>query len=265
MAVDKGSFSIKKRYLYKFLRTLRPVTDEVRVEFKDDMVGLVAVDPAHVCMLDVKLGYEYMEDYEGLEDITLGLSVPKLRMFMSNFKYDDVLDVSIYRDRVRDYKGGSIKKDFMKVSCEGFSRTIPMLDTMGMADPNIPSLDFPVQLELNNEIFRTMVDLSDQMADHIQVIVDDDKMKMVAEDDHDDLTFDSDDRDFDPNITWEHNPGREEAMFAIDYFEDIINVLPKKADLKAKFKSEYPMRLKFQQEDKAIQGYYLLAPRLESE
>lgn len=258
---SKGSFSVTKRLFYKYLRIIDAVYDEAKLDQENGNIHTKVVDPAHVCMLETWLDESAFEEIDF--DRNIGISTKRVKSFMSNFKYDDLMKINIINSSQIGFDGNKTDREYMNIKANGYNKDLPLLDTEGMTEPSVPTLEHKVKFNLNNEVIRNILEMG--VTDHIRIIVDEDSVFIESARDDDRVYFDSEEADMDLELDWNGEPEPQESLFADDYLKVMTHALPKKTDLLISLKEEYPMKLEFSVEDDDIDGYFLMAPRIESD
>lgn len=258
----KCSFGVTKRKFYKYLRLVEALYDEARLKIDDEYnLHTKVVDPAHVAMVEIWL------DKDGLDSMDsnpreFGMPIKKMRNFMSNFRYDNLMSIKVIDSEGLSYDGSLENRDYMNIKVNGYNKDIPLLDTAGMTDPNVPNISHSVNLKLNNEVLRNVLNMS--VGDHIRMIADDDYLYIESTEDGDRFYWDSDEANVDLGMEWKQDVEKQEMLFADDYLKSLSKALPKSTELELSLKTDYPMRIRFNIEDGNIYGYYLMAPRIEN-
>jgi len=106
--------------------------------------------------------------------------------------------------------------------------------------------------------------ISDHMAFEI---TDDGELLMYAEEDLNDVAFNSSDSDIDLDMEFFDGPTSVKSMFARDYLKDITKTLNgvNAKELNITMGKDFPIKLEFEVEDGGVNGFCLLAPRIESD
>lgn len=254
----KGKIRVTKRKLYKFIKLIRPIYDEVIIQSHDEGIKVKVVDPAQVALVVVHLdksGFQHLD----LDD-DIAVNTRTINHFMRKFlKFDDVMDIKISSSPRMDFEGSMKDSEHMKIEAKGYSYDTPLLDPTGMTEPSIPKLsEQNTEIKINNSVIRNISENS--LSDAIIFTVVDNDLNITSTSDSDKLEFSSIKSEDDIDINGED----VRAIFIKDYLKDISKALPKNYDLELKMGNDYPLKIKFSIEDGDIHGYYLLAPRIES-
>ena len=166
---------------------------------------------------------------------------------------------------------GDMEKDDslnrLVVNIGNMTRAMPLLDTSGMPDPKVPSLDLPASISISvNEISQGLK-ASKSVSDHIALSTTKDSFRLVCEGDNQnkvDLSLGQD--------QLEKLDSSEDAtsLFSLEYFALMVNSLPSDRILHINLGSDLPVKV---DADLAVddmtgaQGNvkFLLAPRIDRE
>lgn len=259
--VDKVKVSelkLKKKYLYKFMKHARAFLKEIKIDFTEEGMEMISVEPAHVGMVEETLYKSAFEKYEE-DTISLGVNIEKIQEFLKSFDYDDLVTMEIYKDA--DYN----KQPFIKMTASRdlytLSDTKMGLDPAGMEKTSLPSLELLTEFETSNEALRVMVDHIKNIDDTLFMIYDDGEVELYAEEDREDTKMKLQEIEF---IEQPEDKRRLESMIARGYISDVVNTIRKKKDVKISLGNDYPVRFEAGFEDGKGEVKYLIAPRLKN-
>jgi len=107
------------------------LVQELKIVFKKDGVYIISVDPAHIAMVATVLKNIACEEYNINEtgELTIGIDLSKIRDFLKIGKPSDIF--------IFDYDSENHR---LVVRLGNLVRTMGLLDTAGMPDPEIPRL-----------------------------------------------------------------------------------------------------------------------------
>lgn len=240
---------VKSEVLKELVEIVQTVVDEVKINVTEDGLSLKAVDPAHVAMVDLDLDKDAFESYEA-EEVELGLSLAKIDKFLNLAKSGSIVEMTQDKDE---------NQLIMKV--DNITRKMPLLDTAGMTDPNLPSLDLPINLKLKGRYLLSGVRASKDIADHISITANSDGFEILSEEENDVVRLNLSEDEL------ESLDAQEEvrSLFALDYFSDMIKCVSSDTVLDIELGKDYPIKMDFEFADGDGQVTYLLAPRIESQ
>lgn len=264
-------YKIKKKRLRKFIDLLKAIDDEHRIELKEDCWNVKSVDPAHVAMIDIDITQDAFEEFESRDEVR-ALNINILDNFLGYYKKDDIIELD-FKEKVEkvDRSGAFEDPDYKKVDVgyitlrgeiiDGFYHNTRhrLLDTAGMSSPSVPDLDLKVQFEIPNRILQVITDYTNDIGiDHTRIRIENERVIFEGQDgdkrtdiSSTDVELESEERDI-----------SLESVYANDYLKDLVDVFAKEQTLTLSLQEDYPAEISF--EDDGIEGFFLLAPRIET-
>jgi len=239
---------IKSEVLKELVEIVGTIVDEVKINLDEDGLSLKAVDPAHVAMVDLSLSKDAFESYEANET-ELGLNLNKVEQFLKLSGSGDIISIDHDEDENR-----------LTMQVNSITRQMALLDTAGMTDPNVPSLDLPLNLKIRGEYLLNGVKASENISDHVSITANPDGFEIFSEEDEDTVRLSLNEDDL------EELSANEEvrSLFALDYFSSMIKCVSKDAILDIELGADYPIKIEFGFAEGDGNVRYLLAPRIES-
>ena len=246
---------IKADSIKEFIGTVGALVDEAKMNVSEDGIQVKAVAPSHVAMIEANLVKSAFDSYEAAP-VEMGIDVDKFKTVLSVAGKEDMVDME---------KDDSLNR--LVVNIGNLTRAMPLLDTSGMPDPKVPSLDLPASISVSvNEISQGLK-ASKSVSDHIALSTTKDSFRLVCEGDNQnkvDLSLGKD--------QLEKLDSSEDAtsLFSLEYFALMVNSLPSDRILHINLGSDLPVKV---DADLAVddmtgaQGNvkFLLAPRIDRE
>ena len=246
---------IKADSIKEFIGTVGALVDEAKMNVSEDGIQVKAVDPSHVAMIEANLVKSAFDSYEAAP-VEMGIDIDKFKTVLSVAGKEDMVDME---------KDDSLNR--LVVNIGNLTRAMPLLDTSGMPDPKVPSLDLPASISVSvNEISQGLK-ASKSVSDHIALSTTKDSFRLVCEGDNQnkvDLSLGKD--------QLEKLDSSEDAtsLFSLEYFALMVNSLPSDRILHINLGSDLPVKV---YADLAVddmtgaQGNvkFLLAPRIDRE
>src|SRR3972149_9913473 len=146
---------VKAEVLKEVVDVVSTLVDEAKFNSGKDAVTVKAVDPAHVAMVDLSLDRSAFEAYKA-EEGELGGDLDKMKEILRLAKSGDVITLSHDEDKNR-----------LVVAVGNTTRRMALVDTAGMSDPKVPSLNLPAKLTVRAEELRQGIRASEGHSDHI--------------------------------------------------------------------------------------------------
>ena len=250
-------FRADARTLKAFVAQLDHLVDEVRVHLTGDGWHVLAVDAAHVAMVDLRLdgmdGFERRAEGIGRIDygIAFGMDMTKLKEALRLAKKDAEVGVTL------DLPDPD-EKDRITVEIGPIMRTMAVVDTSGMADPRVPTLNLPATVTIPATDLLEATKALESITDHVRLTVTREGLTVLGEGDVDKASL-----VFRPADGCEVEMSGDEqhtSLFPLDYLQAFLKSV-KSEKVVLRLGTDYPVRADW---DGATRGTYLLAPRIEN-
>ncbi len=244
---------IKAESLKEFIGAVGSLVDEAKVNVNEDGIQIKAVDPSHVAMIEANLVKSAFDSYEA-KSMEMGMDIDKFKNVLTVAGKDEMVDLEKDDDLNR-----------LVVNIGNLTRAMPLLDTSGMPDPKVPSLDLPSTVNVVvNEIAQGLK-ASKSVSDHIALSTDKNSFRLVCEGDNQnsvDLSLGKD------QLEKLDSPDEATSLFSLEYFSLMVNSLPADRILHINLGTDLPVKI---DADLAVddmtgaQGNvkFLLAPRID--
>jgi proliferating cell nuclear antigen len=146
---------LKADILKEMVDVVSTLVDEAKFNVGKDSVAVKAVDPAHVAMVDLSLDRSAFEGYKA-EEAELGIDMDKMKEILRLAKAGDIISLTHDEDKNR-----------LVVAVGNTTRRMSLVDTAGMSDPKVPSLNLPAKLTVRTDELRQAIRASESVSDHI--------------------------------------------------------------------------------------------------
>ena len=246
---------IKADNLKEFIGTVGSLVDEAKLNVNEDGMQIKAVDPSHVAMIEANLIKSAFDSYE-TDVAEMGIDVDKFKTVLAVAGKEDM--ISLEKDD---------KLNRLVVNIGNLTRAMPLLDTSGMPDPKVPSLDLPAFVSVSVEEISQGLKASKSVSDHIALSTTKDSFRLVCEGDNQnrvDLTLGKE------QLEKLVSPEETTSLFSLEYFALMVNSLPPDRILHINLGNDLPVKV---DADLAIEDLtgaqgnvkFLLAPRIDRE
>ncbi len=246
---------IKADNLKEFIGTVGSLVDEAKLNVNEDGMQIKAVDPSHVAMIEANLIKSAFDSYE-TDVAEMGIDVDKFKTVLAVAGKEDM--VSLEKDD---------KLNRLVVNIGNLTRAMPLLDTSGMPDPKVPSLDLPAFVSVSVEEISQGLKASKSVSDHIALTTTKDSFRLICEGDNQnrvDLTLGKE------QLEKLVSPEETTSLFSLEYFALMVNSLPPDRILHINLGNDLPVKV---DADLAIEDLtgaqgnvkFLLAPRIDRE
>jgi len=239
---------IESRILKDLVDIVGTIVDEVKINLKEDGLSLKAVDPAHVAMVELNLSKDAFNSFEASET-EIGLNLNKMDQFLKLAGSNDLVSIQHIEEENR-----------LLLEVDNITQKMPLLDTAGMTDPSVPTLDLPISLKIEGKHLLKGVKASQNISDHIAITANPDGFEIFSEEDEDMVRLKLTEDDL-----VELDAKQEvRSLFALDYFSSMIKCVSSDTPLNIELGADYPIKIQFDFADGDGNVRYLLAPRIES-
>jgi len=240
---------VKADVLKEVVDVISTLVDEAKFNVTKDGVSVKAVDPAHVAMVDLSLDRGAFEAYRA-DECELGIDMDKVKEVLRLAKAGDTITMTHEEDKNR-----------LVLNVGNTTRRMSLVDTAGMSDPKVPSLNLPARVTIRTEELRQGIRASESVSDHIALIVGPDGFEIVSEGDTDTVSHKV------PKDLLEDLQAKEvvRSLFPLDYFSNMVKAISTAGSVKLHLGSDYPVKMEFPVAGGKGEVRYLLAPRIESD
>ncbi|MFC7230070.1 DNA polymerase sliding clamp (plasmid) [Salinirubellus salinus] len=243
--------AIKGGAIKEFVSTLRAIVDEAKIRVGLDGIHTRAVDPANVAMYDVSLAAGAFESYDATEGV-LGVNLERFEEVLKLAKKNDLVQLS--------FNTTSFK---LVIHIDGVDFTMALIDPDSIRkEPEIPEMDLPISLTLEEAQISRGVKAADMVSDHIRFRCDEAEASVYieAEGDTDNVSLELADDDLVALSAADGN-----ALYSLDYVNDISKQFPKGTEITLTFGSDFPMMFEYEFSDGECDVLAMLAPRIQSD
>jgi len=240
---------LKADVLKEMVDVVSTLVDEAKLNVGKDSVTIKAVDPAHVAMVDLSLDRGAFESYKA-EETELGLDMDKMKEILRLAKAGEVISIAHDEDKNR-----------LVVTVGNTTRRMSLVDTAGMSDPKVPSLNLPAKVIVRTDELRQAIRASESVSDHIALKASPEGFEVVSEGDTDTVSH------MVPKDLLEELSAKDavRSLFPLDYFSNMVKAISTAPTVALYLGTDYPVRMEFKIASGKGDVRYLLAPRIESE
>ena len=240
---------IKSETLKGLVNIISTLIDEVKFIITPGGMTLKAVDPAHVAMIELKVGSKAFESYSASET-EIGLDLDKVKTVLKLAGQGDVISMEQDENKGRFvFKIGNI------------TRSMNLVDTSSMNDPKVPQLTLSASVVLQVDQLKKGMYAAEDISDHISLKADPEFFELSCEGDTDDSSLKLKRQDL-GGLEAQSAVG---SLFPLDYFMNIIKAIPLGTTMKVELDNDYPVKLVFGLANGEVNVVYFLAPRIESD
>jgi len=246
-------FSIKLSEPKILTSTMSIVSDfvtEATLTIDKDGIRLVAMDPANVSMVILKILPSAFTEFSVDERTELTLNLDNLTQALKRAKASDTIWLTQERNKLKLTISGKSTKRFY----------IPLLEKP-MKERSVPALEFMARLELDANEFKDFIEDASVVSD--SVVFNAEKNLFV-------LSAGSTGNKLDIELTRANDalldiavgePAR--AIYSVEYLKKMVKSATLADSVTVQFSNDYPLRLDFKALNK-FQMSFILAPRIEN-
>jgi len=222
------------------------LVNDIKLKVRPKGVKIQAVDPAHVCLVDIDLKSGAFDEYEA-SDLDIGLSLEKLHNILKL-----AAEGNVEIDYDADEKRLIIKMDTL-------TRRMGIIDPEGMPDPSIPRLVTPAKFEMLAQRFLRTLNACEQITDHMRITVDKTNIELFAELDSDTVV----DKIPKELLTKLETTAKFVSLYSLDYLK--IATKGAKENIAFNMSNDNPIQIQYTFAEGKGEVTYVLAPRIEPE
>jgi len=223
--------------------------NETNLHVKKDGLEIVAMDPANVAMVVLKLKIGMFTEYDAGNEFSIGLNLSNLKQILKRMKSKDVVHMKCADNMFHlSYRDSSKIRDFK-------------LPTINIEEKNatLPNLSFKAVIVTNSDMLASAIEDIEVVGESATFNATDNKFLIMAEGDlnqakvemrKDDLT----------KITLT-DVKEVKSKFSIEYLKKFIQASKLSETVKINLGSNYPLRLDYETEN--LELSFILAPRVE--
>jgi proliferating cell nuclear antigen len=244
--------SIEVGHLQEVIDTAHAVVDECRVHLDTDGLVIRAVDPANVAMVNEQVSADAFEAYD-TDCGEIGINLERL---------DEVVGIADNDDDLVQFDLDP-KTRKLDVQVNAVEYTLALIDPEAIrAEPDIPDLDLPATVSMDEAEFKRAIRAADMVSDHITLQVDEREECFIAnaEGDTDDVDLELACDDLE-DADW----GSAYSLFSLEYLKDLRKPIPTNTVVRMQLGEEFPAKLTFELADGAVDVEFMVAPRIQSD
>ena len=240
---------IRSDALKGIVNIISTLVDEAKLNVSPDGIGLKAVDPAHVAMVELDVRKAAFESYLA-DDTQIGIDLDKIKEVLRLTASGDIIDMEQDEERGR-----------LVVRVGNITRRMNMVDTSSMSDPKVPQLSLPVSVVDPVYEIQKGIRAAESVSDHIALTADAEGFELSCEGDTDSVNLRLDKAKL-VGLTVSE---KARSLFPLDYFSNLVKAIPSDTVVRIDLGNDYPVKIHFDLAEGNTSVGYLLAPRIESD
>lgn len=240
---------IRSDTLKSVVNIISTLIDEVKFTIDQDGMGLKAVDPAHVAMIEMQIGSGAFESFSA-DSTEIGVDLDKIKDVLKLAGASDVISIEQDEDRGKlIFKVGNI------------TRRMNLVDTSSMGETKVPQLELSASVSVPVSELQRGIKASESISDHIALTANEMGFSLSCEGDTDSV-----DLVLDKSVLSKLDVKSEvRSIFPLDYFSNLIKAVPSDLTVTIGLDTDFPVKINFDMADGNGKVRYLLAPRIEND
>jgi len=240
---------IKSETLKGLVYIVSTLVDEVKFTIAPTGMGLKAIDPAHVAMIEINVSPKAFVSYSATES-EIGLDLDKVKSVLKLASPSDniVMEHDEAQGRLT-FRIGNI------------TRRMSLVDTSSMSDPKVPSINLAASVNVKIDQLQRGIRAAESISDHISLEADPEGFELSCEGDTDMANL----RVPAADLVSLKTEAKVCSLYPLDYFSNIVKAIPTGTVVDVQLDNDYPVKLLFKLADGEADVCYFLAPRIESE
>ncbi len=161
-------------YFSDLVKAIQAVVDEGTFKLTSEGIRLIAMDPAHISLVDFELSNSAAEEYECSGELQMTLSISELMKFLKRAKKGESLTLS-YDDQAK-------KLTITLVDATGSRERTFTLNTLETVEARsaVPSLAFDAKARVNVDAVKDAVKDSAVVSDYVKITITPEEVAFLA-------------------------------------------------------------------------------------
>ncbi|MBU1111640.1 MAG: proliferating cell nuclear antigen (pcna) [archaeon] len=228
------------------------LVNEVKFKAGTDGLEMVAMDPANVAMVILKILSSCFVEYkiDGEEEVAVSLN--NLKQILRRAKSDDILSLETTDD-------AKLKIELKSKTTRSFS--IPLLE-VDDRDQKVPELSFPIKIEMHSSTLSESIEDVGVVAESVTFLGDKNQLLIKAQGDLSKAFI-----EIKPDDKTRIKTDSEEkfkAKYSLEYLKKMVGGMKLSDQAVLHFNTDYPMKLEYKVIDKLVLSF-ILAPRVDND
>lgn len=164
-------------YFSDLMKAVHAVVDEGTFRITEDGIRLIAMDPAHISLIDFELSSSAAEEYECEKELQMTISISEMMKFLKRVRKGEGLTI-LYDDHAK-------KLSIVLVDATSSRERTFTLNTLESAEARstTPKLTFEAKARLNVDAVEEAIKDSDVVSDYVKIIINPNEVVFLAKGD----------------------------------------------------------------------------------
>ncbi|MBT3298762.1 proliferating cell nuclear antigen (pcna) [archaeon] len=224
------------------------------VKFKATKIGLelIAMDPANVAMVNLKILSSCFVEYKLENEEEISISLSNLKQILRRGKAEDILSLETTEDN-------KLKIQFKGKTTRSFS--IPLLE-IDDRDQRVPDLSFPIKIELLSTMLSESIDDVSVVAESVTFLGEKNQLLVKAQGDLSKAFIEI--KPDDNTLIKTDSEEKFKAKYSLEYLKKMVNASKLNEKVMLSFNTDYPLKLEYNVIDR-LSLSFILAPRVDND
>lgn len=238
------------KYLKDSLSIISEIVTEATFRVKEDMVELVAMDPANVALVVFRLVSSAFVTYEIGDGADITINLNNFKQVLRRVKTGDTLTLEVEENKLKVVLQSTTQRTFY----------LPLID-LDDEEQKIPDLSFSAEVSTLSSIFNDAIDDVDVVGESVTIGADTKNFLISSKGD---LTKAAVEIPADKSTSISCSDEGIKAKYSIEYLKKMMHGSKLSDTVAIKFSKDYPLRLEYIVKDK-VELAFILAPRVDND
>jgi proliferating cell nuclear antigen len=240
---------VKSKVLRDIVNVVSTLVDQARLDIDKEGIGLKAVDPFHVAMMEMRLRRAVFEEFAA-DEMILGLDIRKLKEALRFSPAEDL--IGLEHDPA---------KDRLQIRIGNITKCIGMVDPTRFTDFMVPRLSPPARIVIAARELQTGIRAAQTVSDNITLNATPDAFEITSVNETDSISYKM------PKSLLVSLDCSEKvrSQFGLEFLSDTVRFLSPELNVAVNIGNDYPVKLEVGGLNRAGYIGYLIAPRVESD
>jgi proliferating cell nuclear antigen len=228
------------------------LVNEVKFKATTDGLEMVAMDPANVAMVILKILSSCFIEYkvEGSEEVTISLT--NLKQILRRVKSDDVLSLETTED-------SKLKVQLKGKTTRSFS--LPLLE-LDDREQRVPELTFPITIEMPSSLLTESIEDVSVVAESVTLLGDKDELLVKAQGDLSKAFIEI--KNDEITIIKTDSEDKFKGKYSLEYLRKMMSGSKISDKVHVSFNTDYPLKIEYKVIDRVAMSF-ILAPRVDND
>lgn len=228
------------------------LVSEAKFKATPDGLELVAMDPANVAMVILKLLSSCFTQYEVKENEEVAVNLNNIKQILRRMKADDVLTLETTEEnKLKIILKGSSNRSF----------SLPLLD-IEEKEQRVPDLKFPLKIETTAGILSDAIEDVSIVAESVTLLGEKKQLSVKAEGDLSKAFIEI--KPDENTVINAEADDKHKAKYSLEYLKKMVAGGRVSDKVSLQFNTDYPLKLEYKVVDRVLLSF-ILAPRVDND